>query len=470
MSENQQLLVHKEHMNHMSEDNLDLSDGDESPELLARKLGVEQTAAVAEHSSESELVSDAAEFETSLSWRRVDPSLVKQNESDAATSTAETTDGPDIQGHDDEHKSTEKSEYTEKKMNSPKKRGQRAIRRPPDAAYLGRDPIDVSNIVSSFTTLFSAAPSADQSSETDQSEQILGVKTTCPVSSDDEKQNSVNSSTSSNVSPQRARSHRKERRERREKRARLRQKKLEEIARSNVVMIETSTSIPVDSSSSCIRPKKKDIPLLLVPPEYQPPELLLAVQRGKCAGCGSLQASALGLRYCHYSGSLYCISCHHEDMFVTPGYLLRQFDATERPVCRAAYEYLCSIYSTPFLHLSVIYPPIYQHPQLNLARRVRDRLSLIRPFVETCPSRRKLLSFLGSRAYMLNDRLDSAWCDQYSMEDLVLFFTKDLAARLAKVADSLAQHIVSTECLSCFGRHRTCASTCCGARVRNPPL
>ena len=58
-------------------------------------------------------------------------------------------------------------------------------------------------------------------------------------------------------------------------------------------------------------------------------------------------------------------------------------------------------------------------------------------------------------------QVQDAWCDQYSLEDLTLVLSSDLSIRVSRVADSFARHVESTECLSCFSRHRRCADPNC---------
>jgi hypothetical protein len=104
-------------------------------------------------------------------------------------------------------------------------------------------------------------------------------------------------------------------------------------------------------------------------------------QNGKCADCKAVRAllnvprSAvvamnewftppfaqeldMGLfgvvRYCHYTGRLFCKSCHAEQLRPIPGRVLAFADCTGYAVCNAAAKFLDTLHGTPCIQVRVL--------------------------------------------------------------------------------------------------------------------
>ncbi len=139
-------------------------------------------------------------------------------------------------------------------------------------------------------------------------------------------------------------------------------------------------------------------------------DTLMTRQQHRCATPTCRAKLSTGMlfrnhRYCHYSGQLYCASCHLKDERVIPARLLWYADTKRYKVCILARTYIDDMYSVPQLCVSAINPALYQlHPRMRYVRAIREQLAHMRAFVLTCKKRDRLLRWFGTRVYFMDDR------------------------------------------------------------------
>ena len=61
-------------------------------------------------------------------------------------------------------------------------------------------------------------------------------------------------------------------------------------------------------------------------------------------------------RRCHYTGLLYCASCHTGETARIPALVLHSWEFRKQPVCCLAAQYLAAIHDQPLLDVSAISP------------------------------------------------------------------------------------------------------------------
>lgn len=61
------------------------------------------------------------------------------------------------------------------------------------------------------------------------------------------------------------------------------------------------------------------------------------------------------VRYCHYTGRLFCKSCHSEQLRPIPGRVLAFADCTGYAVCNAAAKFLDTLHGTPCIQVNALW-------------------------------------------------------------------------------------------------------------------
>lgn len=107
------------------------------------------------------------------------------------------------------------------------------------------------------------------------------------------------------------------------------------------------------------------------------PEVGLLAQEYKCHEClapiGFSNFYALNIRYstyfvdkegsearlCDYTGRYYCTNCHWNDLGYIPARLVRNFDSTKRPICRATKQLLNLVEHKPIINLAKVNPSLF---------------------------------------------------------------------------------------------------------------
>eukprot|EP01113_Clastostelium_recurvatum_P045191 TRINITY_DN7730_c0_g1_i8.p1 TRINITY_DN7730_c0_g1~~TRINITY_DN7730_c0_g1_i8.p1 ORF type:complete len:1000 (-),score=222.42 TRINITY_DN7730_c0_g1_i8:15-3014(-) len=205
-----------------------------------------------------------------------------------------------------------------------------------------------------------------------------------------------------------------------------------------------STSIPTQSN---ITPKSKHA----VPATWQPPRNRVYFnihKQGKpkdqdylCAGCGKRLGMGIltTMRYCEYTGKLYCGSCHGGDTFYIPARLLHDWDHRAFPVAKHAKVFLEASYREPLFDIMAINPTLYKKSEtIGRIRVLRRQLKYLREFLLTC-SRTQLLKDLGldMQPYLATD------VHMYSLRDLVR--STELLDTLRSMVEQLVSHVGSCD-------------------------
>lgn len=179
-----------------------------------------------------------------------------------------------------------------------------------------------------------------------------------------------------------------------------------------------------------------------------------------CASCPADLRRIQKVRFCHYTGKLYCPACHQKAKSVIPARVVFLWDFRQYDVSVFAKSHIQANLHKPLLRLDVANPRIYQSRAAAAAGllRVRDlrmRVFLTAEFVHTCRSEARLLEGLGSRAYVLQSP------HLYSLHDLLGMQARQrrqpgpYETWLRTAHRRLLEHIGS-ECTSCKGKGNYC--------------
>ena len=187
--------------------------------------------------------------------------------------------------------------------------------------------------------------------------------------------------------------------------------------------------------------RTKTVPLL-TKEIFTPPvsvEASLDDQSWKCAGCNAewefeaLMARAVGgvislsdsVRFCYYTGALYCQKCHDGRLKqVIPARCAQRWDFTPRDVCREAAQFLEFHFDEPIICISAVNPKLYDVISiLQKARRLRQQLLILHTTCVACPAfRRRFYSFSGSKSAIVPEHR------RYLVEDTEFWSLADLTA------------------------------------------
>jgi len=113
-------------------------------------------------------------------------------------------------------------------------------------------------------------------------------------------------------------------------------------------------------------------------------------QGGKCFTCGQFMSNP---KRCHYSGMLYCVSCHSGKSSI-PAKMVMQQDAHPYPVSIASSKHLKAMWEVPCIPLSHV-PERYQTKPLQELHKILQQVRLKAPS-------RKQIEALGRRQYLLH--------------------------------------------------------------------
>ena len=166
-----------------------------------------------------------------------------------------------------------------------------------------------------------------------------------------------------------------------------------------------------DEAMFGLEPQGVAIKFLIRPVTREPDKDLMRKQSSKCANCSATLVAGMWSkpRYCHYTGMLYCATCHLNALRVIPGRVLVHGDIKPYKVCELAKSYLDTLYSMPTIPAAAISPSLYQScKDLRSVFVLRQQLCHIRAFIFTCKKKENLLKLFSQRQYMLNDTLQRA--------------------------------------------------------------
>lgn len=166
-----------------------------------------------------------------------------------------------------------------------------------------------------------------------------------------------------------------------------------------------------DDAMFGLEPQGVAIKFLIRPVTREPDKDLMRKQNSKCANCSAALVAGIWSkpRYCHYTGMLYCATCHVNALRVIPGRVLVHGDIKPYKVCELAKSYLDTLYSMPTIPAAAISPTLYQSCRdLRCVFVLRQQLCHIRAFIFTCKKKENLLKLFSQRQYMLNDTLQRA--------------------------------------------------------------
>ena len=155
-------------------------------------------------------------------------------------------------------------------------------------------------------------------------------------------------------------------------------------------------------------------------------------------------------RFCYYTGKYFCTDCHLKEQTIIPARVVHNWNFSIKPVSHFALLHLRTNKHKPLLRVVELNRDLYlRSKQLKDVLPLRQKLWLMRHFVETCRHEATLLQLLGYRTYMLNDP------HVYSMNDLVQQYYGRLIPALNGIIDSLLKHI-REDCETCKGKGDYC--------------
>ncbi|OQV21470.1 Differentially expressed in FDCP 8-like protein [Hypsibius exemplaris] len=192
------------------------------------------------------------------------------------------------------------------------------------------------------------------------------------------------------------------------------------------------------------------------------PEKGLDTQNFACAECRKAFPmdkpevwEAQTIRLCDYNGKYYCTVCHRNDLAVSPGRAVKNWDFTPRLVCRQSKQILQMLASHPILNLQEVNKDL--SAQVEGIARVQDlraRLAVLHRMMLDCeeaPQIALLHKLPSSRKHFLTKS------SAFSLNDLIDIDKELLVKELTDFSDALEGHVRVT-CPSCFLLSTYCAT------------
>ncbi|CAD5213811.1 unnamed protein product [Bursaphelenchus okinawaensis] len=186
------------------------------------------------------------------------------------------------------------------------------------------------------------------------------------------------------------------------------------------------------------------------------PESGLMAQTYKCAEClrpiGFGKGPELEPRICDYTGKYYCKKCHWNDEMVIPARVVRNWDCTKRPVCRASKQLLSLVEQKPIINLNRDNPALFKYVNsLQKMQTLRSAIMFMKCYFVCCRQARKLriLQHLNKYQHFVESE------DMYSLVDLVQIATGTIVHEIEQIVEIFRTHITN-DCEICKGNAFIC--------------
>uniref|UniRef100_A0A1I7RUW1 Phorbol-ester/DAG-type domain-containing protein n=1 Tax=Bursaphelenchus xylophilus TaxID=6326 RepID=A0A1I7RUW1_BURXY len=186
------------------------------------------------------------------------------------------------------------------------------------------------------------------------------------------------------------------------------------------------------------------------------PESGLMAQTYKCFEClrpiGFGKGPELEPRICDYTGKYYCKKCHWNDEMVIPARVVRNWDCTKRPVCRASKQLLSLVEQKPIINLNRDNPALFKYVgALQKMQKLRSSIMFMKCYFVCCRQARKLriLQHLNKYQHFVESE------DMYSLTDLVQVATGPIVQEVEQVVEIFKTHITH-DCEICKGNAFIC--------------
>ncbi|KAM3923514.1 pleckstrin homology domain-containing family M member 1 isoform 1-T2 [Leptodactylus fuscus] len=170
-----------------------------------------------------------------------------------------------------------------------------------------------------------------------------------------------------------------------------------------------------------------------------PTERGLDTQNFKCAGCHKQIGFHFGkAKLCEFSGLYYCDLCHLDEVSLIPSRMVHNWDLIERPVARAAVNFLKMVQDEPVFNVKCLNDRLYQHAHIMCEiSHSREKLRLLGEYLITCRSGalQELRTSVNHRDYLLD------CAHTYSIQDLKQIAEGAFQGFLQSVLDFAISHV-----------------------------
>lgn len=172
----------------------------------------------------------------------------------------------------------------------------------------------------------------------------------------------------------------------------------------------------MDDSLSLIRtPRSTSVLIMELRPRISQYTKILAnevgldMQNYACKMCNTSIGMIYGAAHlCHFTGALYCSSCHVNQEKVIPSRILLNWDFTLYAVCQQAFDFLEEIKDSAIFDVEEINPFLYKEvEEFAQVNALRTKLFYIGKYLKTCKNTKPLEELKEAGARKKEHFLDS---------------------------------------------------------------
>ncbi|MFH4975028.1 hypothetical protein AB6A40_001737 [Gnathostoma spinigerum] len=202
------------------------------------------------------------------------------------------------------------------------------------------------------------------------------------------------------------------------------------------------------------------LPLLITIPR----EKGLDVQNFRCHSCNkSIGPTFSSYRMCAFDAKYYCDACWKAgETIIIPSRLIRNWDSSPRPVCKANASFISSVTDRPIIRLNKVNPGLYDScPTMKNILKLRKKMALAVMYLLSCKQSvaDDLRKRLWPKEYLFND------VHLYSFTDFLNVLSGQLERHLHSIIDYSVSHI--RQCALCAQKGFIC-ELCSGREVIYP--
>lgn len=156
-------------------------------------------------------------------------------------------------------------------------------------------------------------------------------------------------------------------------------------------------------------------------------------------------------RWCTYTGSYFCTSCHTNKTSIIPSRILNDWDFKEYKVSNFAISHIQNNKYLPVIDIKEIKGEFWHlssPPAIGKIHKLREKITRMSQFLRTCRLSESQLELLDSRKHFI-------WSSTtWSLNDLVELYDGKLRPLLEKIEQSFRNHVLN--CEICKGKGFYC--------------
>ncbi|GIQ83019.1 hypothetical protein KIPB_004264 [Kipferlia bialata] len=177
--------------------------------------------------------------------------------------------------------------------------------------------------------------------------------------------------------------------------------------------------------------------------------IALAAQGNLCPWCRvSMTVTRDKPLFCWYTGRLYCRQCMSGSLSLSlPARMVSLLDATPKPVCTAAYDYVSAYRPLPSIPEQAMPSTLLRHNGFAEGRRLRHQLARVQPVLNGCMHHggRALLR-QATLSHGLGEHLtlpDKGTCRMWAQGDIEAVLRGDFSTTVGSLLKALLGHVQS---------------------------